>query len=1225
MRQKLTLLLSALLCAAEALAETYTLFNQGVGTFYDYFGTRSADKMSWVSGSNSGIAGFTISLTGSNVTLDKAANWALVVHSSAAETPYDMKLTAPEGYNITGYELTAQIWSASAPNSYVLTAADGTTQTINSTTLKTLSVSGLNASSTDISIVAAAASSTNLRWLTMKTLTVTLEPTFEHINVTYEQYVNGTATGVTFTDAAQPGSAVSIPGIITSGYNSIAYDITTEGTIGNEDTTIKVFITAKPGLVEAPSDLSNAKAYTIRCERGYYTTSGGQLANTVKSSYAVNNFAIISYEGKHFLWSVADGKFVACDGASLGNVPVAVTMTKVQNGLFKFQGGGKTMNATSGQPTGAVFDSWATTDAGNSCAVIEAADFDASAVLATLEAYYHPALDVVLNFAVNVSGTTEAENTRLGKITMTLNGQANSKFLYADTKAEQLEGFAAVNFTATATSYRGYEFTGFSVGDTDYGTDIEAGELADVPTGSTLTANYSASTGGGINLWDDYTDDLGAAYRIPAIVRTQSGRLIAFADYRPGHTDVGGGACSIERRYSDDGGKTWSPALRVAQGKWGENASNVIGWSFGDAAVVADNTPGNSGKDVLMISCGGNRFWTSSVYNPDVSQPQLGIVRWRSADGGETWTDYEYIMPAIMQAFVDAGLRAADGSSGIVRAFFTSGNITQSVRKAEGAKYNRIYCAIDVPNQNVVMYSDDFGETWTVLGGQIANDGDEAHVVELPDGDLLLVGRGNSSRWVNVFNYTDFSAAAGQWNATGQWNNAVATGCNGDVEVIEAYDAYGDKHTVVIQSGPMYSGQRRDIQYYYIALPKATGFAVTDFSTAGGASWTQGMNVTHNWSAYSSLLNNGDGSLDILFEESAKNETVSPSGYCIVYQQAHDIKDITGGQYFSTKEQAAAEGVRTPRPGHFYRLKGATSQTYIYNDGSQSTAYNQNKLPMKPEADAATIFYYDSQRHLVSYTDGRYMNFASMAPAATVGHTYTFSPTESGHYTIKPSGRDSYFYDYYANNGHVDFWSVLSSAGTRCDWEIEEVTTLPVTVSELGLTTLYSPVSLTIPEGAKAYAATTDKAIASIRFDEVEAVRAGTGVLIKAEPGNYSFTIGADGADYESDLKGSPATIAKSSTAANVYTLQDGPAFKLFDGETLTGFRSHIEAEPEAGIEAFDIIFGHDATGIDSPVSFPEDSSLLQQGTGQAYNLAGQRLQKPLKGVSIVGGRKILR
>ena len=1025
------------------------------------------------------------------------------------------------------------------------------------------------------------------------------------IDVTYEQYVNGVATGLTHTETVMPNSSINIPADFTADYSTFAYDVTTEGTIADANTTIKVNINKKEGLVEALSELSNSKAYTIKCPRGTYTTVDGSLANTVKNSaYSVNNFAIISYEGKYYLWSVAEEKFVSCDGTALGDIPVAITMTSVSHGLFKIQGNGKTLNATSGQTTGAIFDTWTTTDEGNSCAIIAAADFDPTNVIATIEVLLNTK---TINLSVNVTGATEAENTRAGKITMALSdGSTFNKYLYADTEVTGLQ-YLDMTFTAIATSYRGYDFTGFTIDGTDYGTSIETGELTSVADGATLVANYTASKGNGLNLWYDYNEDMTEAYRLPAIIRTKSGRIIAFADYRPGNTDVGIGPTSIERRYSDDGGETWSPAIRVAQGNWGVNTANVIEWSFGDPAAVADNTPGNSGNDVLMVCCGGNARWTNSVYNPDVSQQQQGCVAWRSTDGGETWGNYEYIQPALMQAFVDAGIRAADGSSGIVRSFFTSGRIIQSSRKAEGAQYNRIYNAVDVNGGDVVVYSDDFGATWKVLGGQIANNGDEAHVVELPDGDLLLVGKGSTSRYVNVFNYSDFDTAAGQWGPTNQWNNAVATSCNGDVEMVEAYDAYGEKNTVIVETAPMTSSpQRREIQYYFIALPKATGFTTADFSTEGGASWTQGMNVTHNWGAYSILLGNGDGTMDILFEESAKDETHLPTGYCLVYQKAHNIKDITLNQYFFDKAQAEAEAVKTPRPGHFYRFKSTQSEAYL--------AVVSGEVKVAAADEASTLWFYSSDG-LVSYTTGQYLdgNAKGLAPVGT-NYKAAIEPNSyyEGKYTIQTNSRYTYHRD---SNGTIDRGSGYNNDQGYA-WIVEDVTSVPVTVQSLGLATLYSPVGLTAPAEVKLYAATLNDTY--IHFDEVEAVKAGAGVLVEAAEGTYDFTVESNEADYTSDLVGSVATKARTSIAANVYTLQSGPAFKPYTGENVTGFRSHIEES--SSVKAFNIIFGDDETGIS------DLNSQWSMVNGQSiYNLAGQRMNKMQKGVNIINGKKILK
>ena len=515
---------------------------------------------------------------------------------------------------------------------------------------------------------------------------------------------------------------------------------------------------------------------------------------------------------------------------------------------------------------------------------------------------------------------------------------------------------------------------------------------------------------------------------------------------------------------------------------------------------------------------------------------------------------------------------------------------------------------------DVVVYSDDFGATWKVLGGQIANNGDEAHVVELPDGDLLLVGKGSTSRYVNVFNYSDFDTAAGQWGPTNQWNNAVATSCNGDVEMVEAYDAYGEKNTVIVETAPMTSSpQRREIQYYFIALPKATGFTTADFSTAGGASWTQGMNVTHNWGAYSILLGNGDGTMDILFEECAKDETKHPTGYCLVYQKAHDIKDITLNQYFFDKAQA--EAVKTPRPGHFYRFKSTQSEAYL--------AVVSGEVKVAAADEASTLWFY-SNDGLVSYTTGQYLdgNAKGLAPVGT-NYKAAIEPNSyyTGKYTIQTNSRFTYHRD---SNGTIDRGSGYNNDEGYA-WTVEDVTTVPVAVKSLGLATFYSPVALTAPAGVKLYAATLNDTY--IHFDEVEAVKAGTGVLVEAAEGTYDFTVESNDADYASDLVGSVATVARTSIAATVYTLQSGPAFKQFTGENVTGFRSHIETPVSAGVKAFDIIFGDDETGIsdiNSQWSMVNGQSIYKQGS-TIVNLAGQRLNKVQKGVNIINGKKTLK
>lgn len=215
----------------------------------------------------------------------------------------------------------------------------------------------------------------------------TVEVPASTIDVTYAQYVNGVETGLTHTETVLPNSDINVPSNFYEGYSSLAYDYSTTGTIAEEDVTIRVNIDNKTGLVDDLSNLSNTKAYTIKTVRGTFTVNDGGLANTCKGAYAINNFAIIYYESNYYLWSVSESKFAQCSGTTLGISPVAITLTNVANGMFKIQGNGNTLNSTTGFATGGAFDSWSTTDDGNKCVIIEAADFDPTDAIEALTNY----------------------------------------------------------------------------------------------------------------------------------------------------------------------------------------------------------------------------------------------------------------------------------------------------------------------------------------------------------------------------------------------------------------------------------------------------------------------------------------------------------------------------------------------------------------------------------------------------------------------------------------------------------------------------------------------------------------------------------------------------------------------------------------------------------------------------------------------------------------------
>jgi hypothetical protein len=95
-----------------------------------------------------------------------------------------------------------------------------------------------------------------------------------------------------------------------------------------------------------------------------------------------------------------------------------------------------------------------------------------------------------------------------------------------------------------------------------------------------------------------------------------------------------------------------------------------------------------------------------------------------------------------------------------------------------------------------VLYSDDFGGSWDVLGGvetaPIPSGGDEPKVEELPNGNVVISSRINGGRDFNIFTFTDMEAATGSWGtrATSNSSNngvvALGNSTNGEIMIMPA-------------------------------------------------------------------------------------------------------------------------------------------------------------------------------------------------------------------------------------------------------------------------------------------------------------------------------------------------------------------------------------------------------------------------------------------------------
>lgn len=502
-----------------------------------------------------------------------------------------------------------------------------------------------------------------------------------------------------------------------------------------------------------------------------------------------------------------------------------------------------------------------------------------------------------LTLSVAVDGEPWETHPRVAEMNMTVNGVSSSTRI-SGSVAEQTYYLpaGATTFSLSSMTYRGYTFIGFEEG----GRIVTSFTDAEITDALNIKALYRA------NDWRTlyYTPDAnGYPYRIPAIATAPNGHIFAISDNRPCGSDIGYGEVDIKCRISTDNGNSWSNEFFVANGKGGN--TNAMTTGYGDAAIVADR---HQNRLLVMMVCGRTVCWNGR-WTPDKSATDDAVNRvarvyatFNEATQEWEWTQPEEVTNSIYTLFLDGNTPTVSSM------FIGSGKICQS-RVVKKGQYYRLYCSMWTRDGgNRVIYSDDFGGSWNVLGkvsDRPAPSGDEPKVEELPDGTIVLSSRKGAGRYFNLFTFTDDTYTTGKWGtavASNDVTGGLAFGSNSTngeillVNVIRKSD--GAKCDLMLQSVPTGNG-RSDVAIFYKEMEYKTDGTNKYTPTTFSQGWAKGIQPSDRGSAYSTMTMQKDGRVAFLYEE-------EPGGYCIVYAPL-SIEDITHGAYTVDPEGNAVE------------------------------------------------------------------------------------------------------------------------------------------------------------------------------------------------------------------------------------------------------------------------------------------------------------------------------
>ncbi|MGW2034248.1 exo-alpha-sialidase [Streptomyces sp. NPDC001811] len=327
-----------------------------------------------------------------------------------------------------------------------------------------------------------------------------------------------------------------------------------------------------------------------------------------------------------------------------------------------------------------------------------------------------------------------------------------------------------------------------------------------------------------------------ACFRIPAVVRTAGGTLLAFAEGRV--LNCGDAAdIDIVLKRSTDGGRTWGPLQVVNEGD---------GDTHGNPAPVVDRA---TGRVWLAETYNTGRTDSASCTVPCDRTPHLQY----SDDDGRTWSPPRDVSPEILPA---------DWNS-----WYATGPV-HGIQLTRGRYAGRLLFGVNTEtwdgsrvtaNHAALIVSDDHGghwrtgatDTWPVASdGTFRQKPSELTLAERGDGSVLVSGR--------------------EQDGTDPGHRTQAVSRDGGSSFTAPFRDLPDLYAPQVQGSLLRLGDR--LLLACPGDPDRRRTMMIRSSYDGGRTWDgvdRGTVVTTDWSGYSDLVRAGSGTVGLLYEGGA--------------------------------------------------------------------------------------------------------------------------------------------------------------------------------------------------------------------------------------------------------------------------------------------------------------------------------------------------------------------
>lgn len=220
-------------------------------------------------------------------------------------------------------------------------------------------------------------------------------------------------------------------------------------------------------------------------------------------------------------------------------------------------------------------------------------------------------------------------------------------------------------------------------------------------------------------------------YRIPGIITTNSGTLIAVYDNRYNRSKDLQEDIDIGMSRSTDGGNSWEPMKVIMDmGEYGGRPEELNG--TGDPCILYDHNTNTIWVAALWMSGSSSDLMLWNASQPGMTPEETGqFLLVKSTDDGITWSEPYNITKQIKdpswQLLLQGPGRGITTTDGVL-IFPAQFKADIGEAALDGGQYT---C------HSTIVWSRDGGSTWNIGTGAMSNT-TEAQVVELTDGALML-------------------------------------------------------------------------------------------------------------------------------------------------------------------------------------------------------------------------------------------------------------------------------------------------------------------------------------------------------------------------------------------------------------------------------------------------------------------------------------------------------